>query len=257
MKTSNKILLGIFIAVLLILTVIHFTLSSKYKAGDYTIKKNLAGKDSFALKPVKFVKLSGLDNVIVVPSYEFRLETEKNMPSYFKYHISGDTLVVTGDTAVASNGQPEVMEHRKVYQEVSIHVPSVKLIQAVNCTLGMTGKVDSVDVFPIRVELIGSRLSFKNHFHVRDTTQYFGDVYVTAKKESEIELFATTLNFKSFSCDLEASAFRDNQTGNIQRLNIVSDSSSTIQLSGANYQKIGTAPKMVDSLRAAASSKRQ
>ncbi|RYF96099.1 MAG: hypothetical protein EOO02_22585 [Chitinophagaceae bacterium] len=135
---------------------------------------------------------------------------------------------------------------------MSIHVPSVKLIQAVNCTLGMTGKVDSVDVFPIRVELIKSSLSFKNHFHVRDTTQYFGDVYVTAKKSSEIELFATTLNFKSFSCDLEGSAFRDNQTGNIQRLNIMSDSSSSIMLSGMNYRKLGPAPKLVDSLRAAA-----
>ncbi|HTF31738.1 MAG TPA: hypothetical protein VK625_22930 [Flavitalea sp.] len=241
MKTSNKILLATLILIMLVMAGTHFGLMSKFKKGGYTTTIDRGpGKDTIAIKPIRFVKIKNLDNVILVPAYAYRLEVEKNMPSYFKYSVSGDTLFVSGDTTgVASHN---IDDRRKIYQEVSLHLPQMKLIEVENSSLGVTGKNDSTQVGIIRLSLIESRLSFNNHFHLNDSAEYLGDVFITAKKHSEIEFSATTLNFKTLACRLDNSVFRDNEMGNIQKFMVTADDSSKVQMSGKNYKKLTVVP---------------
>ena len=241
MKTSNKILLATLILIMLAMAGVHFGLRSRYKNGQFTTTTNKgSGKDSIVIKPIRFVKIKNLDNVILVPAYAYRLEVEKNMPSYFKYSVSGDTLYVSGDTTgVASQN---IDNRRKIYQEVSLHLPQMKLIEVENSSLSVTGKTDSTQVGIIRLSLTGSRLSFNNHFHLNDSAEYLGDVFITAKKNSEIEFSATTLNFRTLACRLDKSVFRDNDMGNIEKFMVNSDDSSKVQLSGKNYKKLTVVP---------------
>jgi hypothetical protein len=241
MKTSNKILLATLILVMLVLAAIHFGLTSKYKNGEFTTTIDKGpGKDTIAIKPIRFVKIRNLDNVILVPSYSYRLEVEKDMPSYFKYSVSGDTLFVSGDTTGASSHNLD--DRRKIYQEVSLHLPQMKLIEAENSSLNVTGKNDSTQVGIIRLSLIESRLSFDNHFHLNDVAEYYGDVFIAAKEHSEIEFSATTLNFRTLACKLDKSVLRDNKTGNIEKFMVTADDSSEVHLSGRNYEKLTIVP---------------
>ncbi|RYG05457.1 MAG: hypothetical protein EOO02_03790 [Chitinophagaceae bacterium] len=236
MKTSNKILLTVLILVLITFTAVQLTLSSKYKNGQYTTVNVNAGRDSVTIKPVRFIKLKGLDNVVIVPSYAYRLEIQKEMPSYFRYTVVGDTLIVTGDTSFPN-------ERRRTYEEVSIHVPQMKLIQAENCTVNVTGKLDSVETGLMRFELIQSRMFFTNHYNQKNAQQYFGEVFIKAKQNSEIDFGASTISFKTFACELESSTLRDNQFGKVDKFMVKASDSSSLQLTGSSLQRLNIVPK--------------
>jgi len=239
MKTSNKILLGAFILILLVLSGVHFALVQQYKSGHYTTSRDGSGKDSISLKPVKFVSLNGLDNITLVPSTSYQLQIDKNMPSSFKYYISGDTLVVIGDTSSAIGGNNG--SHRRISDEIILHIPAVTLIRAENTSLGIAGTLDSAEAGTTRLDLIKSKVSFENHFRDNDSPQYFGDLLISAKEHSEIEFGANRIHFNTFSCNLVKSSFRDNDLGDIKKLTITTDDSSSVQISGTNLQKLKTA----------------
>jgi hypothetical protein len=166
------------------------------------------------------------------------------MPANFKYHITGDTLFVSGDTSTP--GDNGFSDRGKVYEEVSLHLPQMKLVTVENSSLGVTGKMDSLEVGLTRLELIKSRVSFKNHFHVNDAPQYFGEVYIVAKNGSEVELAAKTVHFKVLQCELIQSTIRDNETGVIQNFTVKADDSSLVQLGGKNFRKLNIVPAEVN-----------
>jgi hypothetical protein len=242
MKTSNKILIGTLVVVVLLFTAIHFALKRKYNKGEYTVQQSESKKDSITIKPVRFVKLSGLDNVVLVPSYSYRIEVEKNMPSYFKYFVSGDTLVIRGDTTNSSdpNGNKD---QRRVYQEISLHLPQMAMIEAENSSLSVTGKMDSAETGIMKFDLTRARLFFTNHYNNNDTAQYFGNVSITAKGRSEVEFSANTVHFNQLNIDLQKSTFRDNEMGDIRQFSLGADDSSLVQVGGANFQKLNIVPK--------------
>ncbi|RYY22565.1 MAG: hypothetical protein EOO04_15555, partial [Chitinophagaceae bacterium] len=123
MKTSNKILLSLFIAVLLITTGIHVALTQKYNSGQYAITKTGPKRDSISIKPVKYVRLNGVENVILVPSDSYHLELEKDMPAHFRQYISGDTLVITGDISVIPGDNSK--NNLRIYEEVKLYLPEL------------------------------------------------------------------------------------------------------------------------------------
>ncbi|HTE26087.1 hypothetical protein [Flavitalea sp.] len=235
MKTSNKVLLSLFIAVLLIITSIHVALTQKYKNGKFTIARSGPKKDSITIKPVNYVRLNGLENVVLVPSDSYRLELEKNMPLSFRYYVSGDTLIVTGDTSISSGSDNN--RHR-IYQEISLHLPEFSMIVAENTSLSIVGKLDTTKGGVTRVELNESRLLFGNRINEQDAAMYFGDVFVTAKQRSEVDLSSNKIHFNTLSFELEKSIFRDNEVGGIKNLMIKADDSSLVQISGQNLQKL-------------------
>ncbi|MHA4845543.1 hypothetical protein ACX0G7_15320 [Flavitalea antarctica] len=236
MKTSNKILLGLFIAALLMMTGIHVALTQKYKNGGFLVTKPGQYRDSITIRPAKYIKVIGLENVSVIASESFRLEVAKNMPASFKHYVSGDTLIVTGANGISS-GKDQVNKV-KIYQEISLYLPQVTGIEAENSNLLLIGDGDSARGNQSRIALLRSRLSFKNRFTENETDRYFGDVFVTAKEGSEIELSSDKINFNTLSFELEKSILRDLQTGQIRNLVVKADDSSIVQVSGQNFKKL-------------------
>jgi hypothetical protein len=239
MKTSNKILLGLFIAALLLITGIHVALTQRYKNGRFVVTRSGQNRDSIVIKPVKYVNLSGLENVIVLPSASYRLEVQKNMPSTFRYHVSGDTLVVTGNAGASSTGDED--NRIRIYEEVRLYLPLASTIRAENTNLSISGNLDSAQGTSTRIELIQSRLSFRNRFNENEDALYFGDVFVNAKQHSEVELSSDNIHFDTLSFDLEKSVFRDNETGNIKNFIVKADDSSVVQVTGLNFKKLTAA----------------
>ncbi|MET0244349.1 MAG: hypothetical protein ABW174_12810, partial [Flavitalea sp.] len=134
-------------------------------------------------------------------------------------------------------------ERRRTYEEVSIHVPQMKLIQAENCTVNVTGKLDSLETGLMRFELIQSRLFFTNHYNNRDAQQYFGEVFIKARKESEIDFSASTISFKTLACELDGSTLRDNQFGKVEKFMVKANDSARVELTGSSFQKLNIIPK--------------
>ncbi len=80
MRTSNKIILGIFLAPLVAVTAINLTLYAKYKSGNYISMKSVV-QDRFTrlvLKNMNRVSVYGLNNFNIIPSDSLKLEIEKN-----------------------------------------------------------------------------------------------------------------------------------------------------------------------------------
>lgn len=235
MKTSNKILLSIFIAVLLILTGIHVALTQKYKNGAFTVTTSEPKKDTIDLKPVKYVILKNIVNVVMVPSDSYQLEVDKNQASSFQYTVSGDTLMITGDSSTSSVDDRD--SRRGSFGEVILHLPEMSLITAENSSLELEGRLDTARAADTHIELRGSMLLFRNQSNQGIVPRYFGDVFITAKQRSEVGLSPNKIYFDTLSFELEKSIFRDNE-GDIKRLIIKADDSSLVQVSGRNLQKL-------------------
>jgi hypothetical protein len=241
MKTSNKILMGLFIAVLLLIISIHVALTQKYKDGRFVVTKPGQNRDSITIRPAKYVKLIGLENVAVIPSGSFRLEVAKNTPSSFRHYVSGDTLVLTSGNGASSAADD--FNRVRIYQEISLYLPQVSLIQAENTNLSITGQTDSAQGTTTRVELIQSRLSFRHRSAENEAARYFGDVFVTAKQGSEVELSSSNIHFDTLAFELEKSTLRDIEAGQIKNLIVKADDSSVVQVSGHNFRKLTAAAK--------------
>jgi len=236
MKTSNKILLGVFVLVLLVLTGIHFALNQRYKNGQFVTTTMQDDKqDEIALRPVKHVRLAGLDNVVIEYADSYRIGVGKEMPPLFKYKLSGDTLLMYMDTLEAVNYKNN---SRHVFQEVKLFMPAVTLIEADHSSVTIRGKDDSSGIGDTRIELVESKLSFGNQSPESVSGRYFGDVSIVARQSSEVEFLAKGIHFGTLSCELEKSTFRDNDMGDINKFIIKTDDSSKVEVGGANFKKL-------------------
>ena len=97
MKKSNKLLLGGFLTLLLILAAIHIALYAKYKAGDYTIYNEEDDLTSLSMQQfpnILFVTLRNVPEGTV--KFSDVAQLEKGKEDDFQYTRNGDTLQITG-----------------------------------------------------------------------------------------------------------------------------------------------------------------
>jgi hypothetical protein len=242
MRTSNKILLGIFILPLLILTLIHVTLYAKYKSGRYIAMKNVQ-EDRFirkTLKSVNNIAVYGLDNFRIIPSDTFKLEIEKNGSSHFRYTINGDSLVIHGDSTVIKAGEQD--DIIRSYQQVNLYLPSNTTITADNSEVRLEGSKDSLHAAAYHFILTGSG-GFKVDENGPDdsTVKYFRALNIRSAYSSGIELRPNT-HVLDLELSLLESAFTDNGAS-IDKLIIDTDKISNITLQGDNLKKVNLIKK--------------
>jgi hypothetical protein len=98
MKKSNKLLLGGFLAFLLVLSAIHIALYAKYKAGDYTIynaEDDLAQLSMQQFPNILFVSVRNVPGATV--KFSDVAQVEKGKDDGVQYAQKGDTLQITGN----------------------------------------------------------------------------------------------------------------------------------------------------------------
>ena len=165
MKTSNKILLGLFLAPILCLSTISLSLYAKYKSHDYVSLESLQ-EDQYTnhiLGNITVVKAKGLLHCNIFPSDTIRLEIEKNKEGFLKFSIQGDTLYLKGDSTM-TGGRNNARNILRSPQEVRLYLPSGEKIVADYCELTITPGSDSSKAPSYNVVLNhGSNLVFDNN----------------------------------------------------------------------------------------------
>jgi len=97
MKKSNKLLLGGFLAVILLIAGIHIALYAKYKSGNYTLYHRAEMLKDKNLEPIRNIKFVKIQNVF---SVNIRLGEatiiERRRDGDLQIDQKGDSLIIKG-----------------------------------------------------------------------------------------------------------------------------------------------------------------
>ena len=101
MKTSNKILLGVFLTILLLSATINLMVYAKYKRGQYEpFVREEERLTSVNLPAAKHVSITALCRVEIINSAAPKLEVRKGEENGITYKMVGDTLVILSNTSL-------------------------------------------------------------------------------------------------------------------------------------------------------------
>ena len=242
MKTSNKILLGTLILVLVIITAIHAAIYAKYKSKDFVTMKVLHEEryNTYKLSGVRSLELNGLQNVKIIPSDTAKLEVQKAGGREVNHTIVNGVLSLSGDTLmerVNSN-----LDRERNYRDVIIYLPGIENIKAASCNIRIKGSKDAASALSLSFDLANSEVNFS--FDERDNTHdvnHFNKITVAKASHSLIELEANAI-IKEMNLRMDTSRFEDGGA-QVDSISIHADDASTVQLSGKNISKTKFLPQ--------------
>jgi hypothetical protein len=236
MRTSNKLLLGIFLSPLLVMAAINVALYAKYKSGHYVAMTTIE-KDRFTrqtLKNIRYVAVYGLNNFTVRTADSAKLELEKDEHGHLHYSIQGDSLVIHGDSIVQKSGETET---RRSYQSVNLYLANEAVVKADNSDVYLVGAKDSAKAKSFQFQLsntAGCRMpEGSREDNVR---QYFNVLTIQASGSSSIELSGTA-SIEQLNLNMQNAQF-DDKDATIANFTVDADKASSLTLKGDNLKKI-------------------
>lgn len=214
MKKSNKLLLGGFLTVLLLISAIHISLYAKYKRGEYTAYN--AADDmqppSMQLYPnILFVSVRN------VPAATVRLgdaaEVEKGERTDLQITRRGDSLLIAGRDGAATNNHAPLV----------LHLPGNATVAVYNSDLSITADRTTTEKNPV-LTLERSTVSFLGD---RSPVQ-LGQVTITAIDSSAVRFQGRT-GVDNLAVQLSKSSLEYTE-GEVGQLSIATDSLSRLNL---------------------------
>jgi len=229
MKTSNKLLLGIFIAILLLTSVVQLMVYAKYKRGEFSAFK----KEEFVpmtLLPVpaaRFVSIRNFGTCALKPSSTLKLEIQKDNANHIKYQLVNDTLVITSSST-------DLDDRSRNNSLVKIYLPASVQLTGTYCSFSAEGADDST-------------LAPSYNIHLRNS---YLDIYFRGPKKAAV--YFNQLNINSVSSMIEfdkhivindlnlqfADSRLSDKQATIRKLTVGSDNTSSIDLSGKNVNAL-------------------
>jgi hypothetical protein len=237
MKTSNKILLILFVTALLMITAVHLTLYAKYKKGEVSSFEQIRGGDSYeqALPTVKYVSIIGLRQCHVFPAAEPKIKIFKMRDSRLAYKVVNDTLVIKSDSSLT---EEDMLQGKTSPQIVNLYLSEHQVISAYHTELYLHGGPDSVTAPSWTINISkGTGLYTGNWDNIKDV---FNQLQIKASGSHVIFNHGTFVN--EVSIQTNESAFND-QSADIKHLQLSVDDNSTIVLQGKNMQNINILKK--------------
>lgn len=234
MKTSNKILLGIFLTVILLTTTVHLMVYAKYKRGEYVKfkREEIVPMASVEIPAVRFISIKGMGNCSVLPGGKPQLEMEKEKIGRVTYRVVNDTLVIIGDTLQTID---ELQQGIRNYNLVNIYVPATVQINGTYSIIRVGGAADSASAPSYSVMLKkDSHLFINNRSHDKAAV-YFNHLNINSD-QSKIDLddhsFINELNVQLIKSKI------DDKDAAIKTLTMDADPKSTVTLSGKNIKSL-------------------
>jgi len=230
MKTSNKLLLGIFITIILLTTAVQLMVYAKYKRGDYVKfdRDNFSSFTKVDISAVRFISITGMGNISIMPGDTSKLEIQKENVSPLSYRVVNDTLIIIGDTTHAID---DAERGNRNYNHVNVYLPATVQINATNSDLRIGGAADSASAPSYTV-----KLEKDSHFFINNNAAvYFNQLKINSD-QSRIEL-----NDHAFINDLNVQLINSNindKEAVIRNLTMDADSKSTVTLSGNNIKAL-------------------
>jgi len=229
MRTSNKILLGTLIAILVVITAINAALYTKYKRNDFSTMKSLREEryDIHDIGEVQSVSLIGLGSVTIVPADTARIEIRKSGFFRVLYQVEKGVLVIKGDSLINKNNN--LPERIRSYKDVILYLPSVRNIKADFSDVSIRSmNTNGKRMDSISLELTESSLRLSED---NDHDGRFNKVSITKSSRSSIDVNNVTV--MDLMLDLEDSQFEENDM-TCDHLQINTDKKSSLKLSGRN-----------------------
>jgi hypothetical protein len=228
MKTSNKLLLGIFLTIIILTTVVQLMVYAKYKRGEFTAfkREQFIPMTSLPVSNARFISLKRMGSCAIKPSNTLKLEIQKDNIDLIKYHVINDTLFITG-----SSNEDEKSQNNGL---VNIYLPaSVQLIGA-NCTFRVWGSDEPSPAPSYNVSLLNSYL-FINFRGADKAAVYFDQLHINEER-SNIDLNDHAV-LNELDLRLVDSRLNDN-AASIRKITMDADDRSSINLSGKNVKAL-------------------
>ena len=231
MRTSNKILLGGFVAMILIITSIHVVLYAKIKNGDLiTFREIEDAGERIVLGNVKYVSITGFVECRIVPGDTAAIEVGRNWLKSFKYRVVGDSLFVEGGLREA-----EYVMGSRVDAPITLYLPPVESITANYSKVFLRGAEDSTNAISRTILINNSELN------VTATTRelkpaYWKSLQVNALNSQTIFTEGAVVN--ELSVNLLSKSSLTDAGADLQHFSLQVDSTSTVSLRKKSLQNI-------------------
>lgn len=235
MRTSNKILLSVFLAILAILTGLYGAVYAKYRSNDFITSARLHQEnyDTYKIEGVQSVSLTGLDHVTIIPSDTARIEIEKMEGAKALHTFSNGTLVVKGDTMITY--KDGTTNRERSYRDIIIYLPLVQNIKADFCNLTIRGSQDSSNRVSANLQLDATELQLGYWDRSEVFAANYFDRIVTKANGGNFNI-ATGAKVKKMELNLETTTFSDGGV-DVDSLSINADPTSSISITGKNISK--------------------
>jgi len=223
MKTSNKLLLGIFLTILILTTTVQLMVYAKYKRGDYTAfkREDYIPMVSLPVPAARFISMKGFGTCAIKPSDTLKMEIQKDNAGILKYKLVNDTLFITSNS-MDDNGRNNTL--------VNIYLPATVQLNAANCTFRVYGTNDLATAPSYNISIQHSYL-FMNFGGAEKKPVFFNQLNLNSVS-STIDLSGSA-TLKDLNLRLTDSKFNDQSAG-IVKMTVASDGASRIDLSGNN-----------------------
>ena len=229
MKLSNKILLGAFLFIVLLLTGVHAALRIKYNSGDIVELNTYMtpGEQQRYFNNINHVMVIGMNQCSVFLSDSVYVSATDKMFNVIECRVQGDTLYID------SKWHDKVKRHAQHgFYEAALYLPRGVTLSSLHSYINFwPGATVASDILQ-QVRLDHSGFSI----HLSGNSRQAGKMALEAV-QSSIHL-APGMYFDSMSVTLQDnSRFMDKRAA-IQRLHLQMDSTSQVQLSGKNYNSM-------------------
>ena len=234
MKTSNKLLLGILLTMLILTSVVQLMVYAKFKRGEYAKfnREQFQPMTTLELPAVHFISVKGLGGCAVMPADKLKVEIPKDDAGPLKYQVVNDTLVIIGD----STQTVDLERGSRNNHLVNIYLSASVQLKGSFSSFRVWGTTDSVTAPSYTIGLYKNSNMFFDYNGPKSSSGYFNQVNVNSE-QSTIDL-----NKHIILNDLKLQLFdnsRMNDNGGIARkMAIDADNSSFINLSGKNIKAL-------------------
>ena len=228
MKTSNKLLVGIFLTIIILTTVVQLMVYAKYKRGEYTPfkREQFIPMASLSVPQARFVSLKGMGSCAIKPSDTLKLEVQKDNINFIKYNVINDTLVIGGNSNDADGKRNNTL--------VNIYLPASVQLKGADCTFRVLGTDDSTSAPSYNISIKNSYL-FINFSGADKAATYFNQLNINSER-SAIDLNRHAV-LNDLNLQLTDSKLND-LSATIRKLTMGSDNNSSIELSGKNIKAL-------------------
>lgn len=232
MRKSNKILLGGFVALVLITIGVHVTLYAKIKNGDLVVLRDGTDEqmERIVAGNIKHVLIKGMEECRIVTGDSAILEMNKNRNKNFRYRVAGDSLIVE-----AGLSDEDYATGRRIYVAATLHLPPVESITASYSNVFLSGVSDTSAAISRNINLSHCQLHLRNNS--RDGKPAFWKDLAINSRSSALH-FAGGAVLNELVLTMNDNSVLTDEGAMVSNFQLQMDGSSSVNLHGAMLDKL-------------------
>jgi len=220
MKTSNILLIVLFVISISLTSAVPIMFNLKLKNGDFVENRETGQYKQQKFGAAKFIFLNGLGSCILIPS-SLMLESEASQSRNITTDLRGDTLFIRSNV---SENNVLTRPNFKLY------LTGAELIQCTDTNIELKGAVIPEQARSYHIDLFNSNLVIKG----RDTDltpyrQFFDQLFIKGKERSQID-FSSQLSIRNLDLVNIQHTLIDGSSVAIDEINTMFDPKAIVKM---------------------------